>query len=156
MSVGGGIVIPMTRTLKTTVKILTAILVSLASFSITSPAQAVVNENSRVVIVDLPKVAEKLPTAIIIANYTDGTVQAYITHTENGFVRIMFDNPKLIKTLKARVGERNYRVDGFSVTNIAAPSEAHGTHLTFEYQGVNGEWKVMNIDGSISSVSIHG
>lgn len=146
----------MTKTLKFTVKTITAALITVALFSVTSPAQAVVSENSRVVIIDLPKVAERVPTAIIIANYTDGTVQAYITNNESGSVRIMFDNPKLIKTLKARVGDRNYRVDGFTVTNLTAPPEAYGEYVAFEFQGINGEWKVMNIDGSISLIPEQG
>lgn len=116
------------------------------------PANAVINADSRIVAVDVPKVAERASAAIIITVHSDGTRQAVKVHIREGVAMFLADEPATITAVRVRVGTKNHKPDAYVVTNMAPAVDAHGQIVGYPFPHHTGTTAMVRADGGIYSL----
>lgn len=151
MSEGGGIVITMTNKIAAATTTLLAALA--AGVALAAPAQAAVNETSRVVAIDLPKALDKATTAMVILTEKDGDVMVVTIPAQRGAASVLVDNPADLAKVTVKVGKREVRPDHYMVTNLAPVRDAYGMVIGCPTVNERGEQVMVGVDGGLYTLS---
>lgn len=147
MSDPQGIVINMTK--KITAALMTAMVGIIALVIGASPAQAAVNEHSRVVAIDLPKAVERATTATVYLTLADGSMQAFTAPSENGVMSVLAERPDQLVGVAVKVGKKRIKPDNYIITNLVPVPETFGMTMGCPRQNAQGENVMVRVDGSL-------